>query len=74
MQSPRDREEYGWYLLRITNCSVYKSLMRMGLCEWGKKDESEAVRGPSRHVEAYTSCAVSNGELWKLCEQIHADH
>lgn len=46
----------------------------MGLCEWGKKDESEAVRGPSRHVEAYTSCAVSNGELWKLCEQIHADH
>ena len=39
-----------------------------------QEDESEAVRGLRRHAEAKTFWLVSNGELWKLCEQMHADH
>lgn len=46
--------------------------------EWegvnSKKDESEAVRGLGRHAEAYAFCPVSNGKLWKYCEQMHSDH
>ena len=46
--------------------------------EWedvcGKKDESGAVEGLRQHAEAYDVCPLSSGELWKLCEQMHAGH